>query len=103
MDLRIGAVHHIFRMALALHPNLRAFIFGHDGDHIQIDASCQHPATLMIRMIAAYLRAARRTEQKKFPIFSIQRFKSIHRFQGAAGIFFGLFLAAHIDMGQFLI
>ena len=62
MDLQIAELHHVHREPLALQPDDILPIGSDSGNDIQIHTAGQHPAMLVVGMVAADLRAARRGE-----------------------------------------
>ena len=67
-DGKIVQIHHVHREALALDPDNLLTIRRHRSNNVQIHTACQHPAPLMVRVVAANFCAARSRKYRSLVI-----------------------------------
>jgi len=87
-------------IALALHTQLVQAVGGSGSDHVNVHAAGQHPAMLVVGVIAADLGAARGAVQSGLGVGTKGRFQPVQHCRIACGVGSGLLRRTAVEGGQ---
>ena len=97
---KVAKVNDTEVIALALHTQLVQAVGGSGSDHVNVHAAGQHPAMLVVGVVAADLGAARGAVQSGLGVGTKGRFQPVQHCRIACGVGSGLLRRTAVEGGQ---